>query len=302
MVFSLAVISAMFSVLVAKVTVCGKPARTLAAVVFVLIMTSGCSGLFFFPDRTVRLTPDELGLGYQDISLTAADGTQLHAWFLHAKQPVRGSVLFLHGNAENISTHIHNVSWLPAAGYQVLLVDYRGFGQSHGKPRLPEVFQDVSAAMTWLETAPETRHHNRYLLGQSIGASLMHHAVLQYASDPRLCGLISDAAFARYSDISRQVAGKSWLTWPFQYPISWVLRNGYDPVDAVARLDRLPILFIHSRDDQIVPFSNLDMLVTAHRGKHHQLVTSGPHTATFADPENRRVLLEFMGAHHCSSR
>lgn len=264
-----------------------------------LFTLPACSRLFFFPMREHQLSPEQLGLKFRDIYLSTSDGLSLHAWFLPAQQPVKGSLLFLHGNAENISTHIHNINWLPAEGYQVLLLDYRGFGQSQGQPGFPEVFLDITAAMDWLKTSPETSHTNLYILGQSIGASLMHYAALEHIDDGRLCALISDAAFARYGEISRHVAQQSWLTWPVQYPVAWAMSNGHDPVDALAQFSDLPILFIHSRDDRIIPFTNLEQLAQAHRGAHQQLVTKGPHTATFNQVENREVTLRFMAETAC---
>lgn len=105
--------------------------RILAILVLCLGLAA-CAGLLFYPDRHIRLTPERLGLDYEDVHLTAADGTKLHAWLLLAQGEAHGFVLFLHGNAENISTHIHNVAWLPAEGYQILLLDYRGYGRSEG--------------------------------------------------------------------------------------------------------------------------------------------------------------------------
>lgn len=275
--------------------------RRITAILLLSLCLSGCSRWYFFPDRHIRLTPGELGLDYRDIALTAADGTALHAWFLPAHKPVKGSILFLHGNAENVSTHIHNIRWLPAEGYQVLLLDYRGFGRSQGQPGFPEVFLDIAAAIEWLKDSPETGHTNLYIIGQSIGASLMHYAMLENIYDGRLCALISDAAFARYGDISRHIARQSWLTWPVQYPIAWAMSNGHDPVDALTQLSSLPILFIHSRDDSIVPFSNLGQLTQAHGGANRQLVTRGPHTATFNSVENRETALRFMVENACAN-
>ena len=77
------------------------------------VALSGCNGMFFFPYRTQVLSPDELGLKYEDLYFPARDGTRLHAWFLPAESSAQGTILFLHGNAENISTHIMSVRWLP---------------------------------------------------------------------------------------------------------------------------------------------------------------------------------------------
>ncbi len=278
---------------------CPAGMNYLALVLLTTLLLNGCSGMFFFPARHHVQTPDQLELNYQDIQLTAADGTELHAWLLPAAGLPQATILFLHGNAENISTHIQNVRWLPAAGYQVLLLDYRGFGNSEGAAELPEIFLDIDAALDWINTTPTVNGQPLFLLGQSIGASLMLYSATRHIDNPRLCGLISDAAFTRYSDITRHVARQSWLTWPLQYPLAWMMSNNYDPIDALAELDSLPILFFQSIDDQVIPYSNLSQLSAAHRGDNLQVSTTGPHTATFWQHQNRSVMLGFLRKHSC---
>ena len=118
----------------------------LAFLLLTVTGATGCSSIFFFPQKQHLQTPDLLGLDYEDIYLTSADETTLHGWWLKAQKPVKGTVYFLHGNAENISTHIRNIAWLPEYGYQVFLIDYRGFGLSGGKPTLPGALPSALAA------------------------------------------------------------------------------------------------------------------------------------------------------------
>ena len=92
--------------------------------------------------KEIVQTPDKGGLTYRDISVTTRDNLRIHGWLLEAEKP-KGIVFFLHGNAENISTHIGSVYWLPEHGYDVLLMDYRGYGLSEGKPDFPDVYLDV---------------------------------------------------------------------------------------------------------------------------------------------------------------
>ena len=89
--------------------------------------------------------------------MTDKDNTKLHAWWLPAQGKQADSntmLLYLHGNAENISSHSHSIYWLPASGVSVLALDYRGFGASEGQARMPEVLQDIEAAITWMRTTP----------------------------------------------------------------------------------------------------------------------------------------------------
>jgi len=97
------------------------------ACLFAYALVTGCTTLFFQPLGKHIRTPKDIGLDYEDLWFKSADGVLLNAWFLPAKTVARGTVLFLHGNAENISTHIGAVFWLPERGFNVLLLDYRGY-------------------------------------------------------------------------------------------------------------------------------------------------------------------------------
>lgn len=267
----------------------------LLALVFALNGTSGCSGIFFFPQKKHLQTPDQLGLAYEDIFFTSADNLTIHGWWLNARAPVKGTIYFLHGNAENISTHIHNVAWLPAHGYQVFLLDYRGFGLSQGKPDLPGALDDIRHGLQFLLAHDATQGKPLYLLGQSLGASMaIYFAATDLQAQQHLSAVISDAAFARYSEMARHVTGQSWLTWPLQYPVSWSMIRGYDAVDYVADISPLPLLLIHSEDDRIVPYANNGKLLRAALPPKTFLKTRGLHTATFNDEENRHYLLDYL--------
>ena len=258
-------------------------------------MINGCSSIFFFPQKSHLQTPDQLGLDYKDIFFTSTDNLTIHGWWLNAKAPVKGTVYFLHGNAENISTHIHNVAWLPEYGYQVFLLDYRGFGLSQGKPNLPGALEDIRNGLQFILEQDATQGKPLYLLGQSLGASM---AIYFAATDPQarqhLSAVISDAAFARYSEMARHVTGQSWLTWPLQYPVSWSMIRGYDSIDYVADISPLPLLLIHSEDDRIVPYANNGKLLQAALPPKTFYKTRGPHTATFRSRENRDYLLDYL--------
>ena len=113
--------------------------------------------MFFYPDSATYTTPAQLGVRAEDVQIVTADGSRLHGWFLPAVGNANGTVLHLHGNAANVSNHLPLVSWLPARGYNVLMVDYRGFGRSQGKPSLDGIVDDAAAAVAYLRTRPLTR-------------------------------------------------------------------------------------------------------------------------------------------------
>lgn len=259
------------------------------------LFLSGCSGLLFMPMKTLVRTPADVGLAYRDVTLRAADGTDLDAWWLPAVGPARGTVLFLHGNAENISTHLASVYWLPAAGYQVLLLDYRGFGDSTGKPRIPQVLEDLRASVDWLVAQPKCRGRPLFMLGQSLGASLGGYLVgADSAVRARFAGVVLDSGFARYSWIAREVASRSWLTWPFQWFAAWGMPDGYDLLDQIGHISPVPLLLMHSRDDQIVGYHHAQALFKAAREPRFLVTYSGTHISGFGDPRVRADVLEFF--------
>jgi uncharacterized protein len=262
-------------------------------------LLSGCSGLLFYPEPGLPFTPARAELEYRDIHLSAADGTRLHAWWLPAKPgvAVKGTVLHLHGNGGNLAWHLGGAYWLPAQGYQVLMLDYRGYGLSEGKPSLPAVYQDIDAAFAWLEQAPEVQGKPLILLGQSLGGALAVH----YLSDlpqPRaaLHALALDGVPASYRGVARHALSRSWLTWPLQVPLSWLIPDGDSAIHGIATLEGLPLLILHSADDEVVPFANGRLLYQAARPPRAFQATRGQHVQTFAEPVWRQLLLEFVSA------
>lgn len=254
---------------------------------------SGCSRLLFYPYKLHIRTPEQLGLRYTNISVMSRDGIKIHGWLLPAQGTLKGSIYFLHGNAENISTHIMSVAWLSEQGYQVFMIDYRGFGFSEGEPALPDVFMDIEAGFDWLLAHSDDKPV--FLLGQSLGASLgLFFAGTQPVVKNHLAGVISDSAFTRYKNIVRHAASTTWLTWPFQYPASWLMTYPYDPIDVVDRIAPTPLLIVHGTADTLIPFEHAQQLYDK-AGEPKQLLKTGDgHIQTLMRPEHRFNVLEFL--------
>ena len=257
----------------------------------------GCSNLLFFPQKGLPFTPTVAKVDYRDVTLMAADGTRLHGWWLPVKAGVatKGTVLHLHGNGGNLATHLGGSYWLPAQGYNVLMLDYRGYGNSEGKPDLPSVYQDIDAAFAWLNAAPEVQGQPLYVLGQSIGGALAVHYLSEHHDQAeRLSALVLDGVPASYRDIAQLTLSNSWLSWPLQVPLSWLVPDGDSALAAIGNLPQLPILLYQSIDDTVVPLSNGVSLYQAARPPRVFQPTRGGHVQTFADPVWRQVMLMFL--------
>ena len=140
-------------------------------------------------------TPGKFGLAYEPVHFASEDGTGLYGWFLPARGEAAATVLFLHGNAENISTHIASVAWLPARGFNVFLFDYRGYGASGGKPTLAGAQHDTEAAMQVLLLRADIDRSRIVVFGQSLGGALAAYYVAHARSRDAIRALVSDSAF-----------------------------------------------------------------------------------------------------------
>ena len=213
----------------------------------------GCSGVFFQPYRGHAQTPENLGLMYEDVQFQAGDGTPLHAWFLPAEGKAQGTILFLHGNAENISTHIMSVRWLPTRGFNVFLLDYRGYGASGGAASLSGVQDDMDAALRTVLARNDVNPDRVVVFGQSLGGAIAIHNVAHSPYRRHIRALVVESAFASYRQITHEKLADFWLTWPLQWPLSWTVSDEYSPSAAVAGVSPIPLLIIHGDRDPIVP-------------------------------------------------
>lgn len=255
---------------------------------------NGCnslSGFLFYPDQHYYQQPENLGLTADRITLKTDDGEQLACWFLHSKTPARGRILFLHGNGENISTHINSVAWLTLKGYEVFLMEYRGYGASTGAPTLATTLDDITLAHRWL--SERTPPIPLFVFGQSMGGAL---AITYTANADKnlttIDGVISEAAPASWPQIAREVMSRHWLTWIIQLP-AIMITSRYDPEDHIGQI-KAPILLIHSTDDLSVPYHHVEQLLDNATAQTRNIDTTGRHNAGLKDPAVRAAMLGFL--------
>ncbi len=251
--------------------------------------------MFFQPDKREVRNPAQLDLAYRDVYVKTPDGLTLHGWWLVADAPAAGTVVFLHGNAENITTHIGSVYWLPKAHFNVLLMDYRGYGKSAGKASLDGALMDIDATLDYLlqESGLDSRH--LIVFGQSLGGALGVYAVAHSPYKPRIRALVIDSAFSGYQAITREKMAGFWLTWPLQWLPVLTMPEEYDPVNSIGRVSPVPVLIVQGEDDQIVPSYHAQRLFdAASRPKELWMVPGRGHIQVFNDIRQRERLVTFM--------
>src|SRR5690606_17306573 len=136
----------------------------------------------FFPFPGVQQTPAAAGLPFQDVRIETADGETLHAWWIEAPD-ARAQVVFFHGNAGNLSLWLGMFVDLARRGFSVFAIDYRGYGDSTGRPSERGLYRDADAALRVFADRFRTRDVPVIYWGRSIGATVAAYAASREAPD-----------------------------------------------------------------------------------------------------------------------
>jgi uncharacterized protein len=260
------------------------------------VVLAGCNSVYFLPMKPWVQNPANQGLAYEDVVLIHPHGERVHGWWLPAKGPARGTVYFLHGNAQNISTHIMNVVWLPEQGFNVFLPDYRGYGLSDGKPTLKKAMNDIQLGLDWLRASGRSGDKPLIVFAQSLGASLAIPVLAKEDNHGRYDCLLTEAAFTGYRDIVGDVMGRSWLLRLIKPAVIPFQPRQYDAINAIANL-RAPLLVLHSEEDEVIPFSHGEALFNRATTTREFQRLRGRHIASLRDSDVRERLILFAEDH-----
>ena len=223
--------------------------------------------LLFIPFGEVVATPATVGLDFEEVEITTSDGERLHGWFVPHPEP-RGVLLFFHGNAGNISHRLESIALFHRLRLEVFIFDYRGYGRSSGRPGEDGSYRDAEAAWGYLVDERGIEPERIVLFGRSMGAAI---AARQAAAAPP-GGVILESAVTSVADIGAEL-------YPF-LPVRLLARLRYETASHLAHTDR-PVLIIHSRDDEIIPFHHGQRLLAAAGGPARLLEIRGDHNTGF---------------------
>jgi hypothetical protein len=197
--------------------------------------------LIFYPSAELLATPQRARLGFDDVAFTTEDGVDLHGWWIPARHE-RAVLLFFHGNAGNIGDRIDSIEIFHRLGLTVFIIDYRGYGRSLGRPSELGTYKDAAAAWRYLATERGVSPDRVVVFGRSLGAAVATKLAVE--QPPR--ALILESAFTSVPDMAA-------LAFPF-LPVRFLARTRYDNLGRIGDI-HCPLLVIHSRDDEIIPFA-----------------------------------------------
>ncbi|MDP8213621.1 MAG: alpha/beta hydrolase [Candidatus Euphemobacter frigidus] len=237
----------------------------------------------YYPQSELEASPSEIGLDYEDVTLTASDGVRIHGWWIPAGAS-RGSIIFCHGNAGNISHRLDSIRIFHELGLDVFIYDYRGYGRSGGSPSEEGTYRDATAAYDYLRKARGIPLERIIIFGRSLGGAV----AVELAHRRKASLLICESAFTSAVDMGK-------LLFPY-LPVDLLVFDKYDSVSKVESLT-LPKLFIHSRKDDLVPFEQGRRLYRVAAEPKEFLEIRGNHGEGFLEDESIycRAIDAFLG-------
>lgn len=241
--------------------------------------------LVFVPSRTIESTPADLGLPFEDVTLTTPDGQQLGAWLVPPDPATdRGWVLLnCHGNAGNIGDRVDALRGCHDLGIAVLIFDYRGFGRSTGSPTEEGTYVDALTAWMYLVRTRGIATSRILVYGHSLGGAVAAWLAEQVTP----AALWIESTFTSAPDQGARM-------YPY-LPVRRLARFRYDTWERLPRL-RCPIMIAHALQDETVPIDHGRRLFERAREPRRFFTYEGDHNAVAleSDPVYRQQALAWL--------
>jgi pimeloyl-ACP methyl ester carboxylesterase len=218
----------------------------------------------------------------EEVSIAAADGVKLRGWLVKGDGAPAPLVIYFGGNAEE-------VSWLTGvadqfAGWSLLLVNFRGYGESEGKPGENELLEDGLAIHDYAKRRPDVNPGRIVAMGRSLGSGVAVHL----AAHRSLRGVI---LVSPYDSIVEVAKGH----YPF-LPVSLMLRHRFDSLSRAPQIEA-PLLCLVATEDRVIPAARSRTLFEAWRGTKTWLdVPRSDHDSIAGEPEYWRSIADFLKA------
>lgn len=229
----------------------------------------------------VTESPKDYGIpGYQDVTFTTSDGVSLVGWWLPVKGKPLGTVILAHGVFKNRQQVLGRAAFLWKLGYQVLLFDLRGNGQSGPSPVSGGLLEanDFLAAESYLQGKHALKKPVVFF-GFSLGAMC---ALRAGVTAPEVDAIIADSPLANLkSYVSRRTIGGSFTSLPGFLPA--VLKDydqltglsltekDLDLVPVVEQLKETPVLYLTSQGDDLAKAGEVQQLFQNTPARHRRL-------------------------------
>lgn len=235
----------------------------------------------YFPFKEIQFTPKNIDIPFEDVYLKTKDGYKINGWFMPCKE-ARRTILFFHGNAGNIEHRLDKIKMLRDTGLNIFIIDYRGYGLSQGDPSEEGLYLDAEASYDYLINERKIDSYKIIVYGESLGCAVS----VKLASEREVGALILEGAFSSAKDMAKKY-------YPF-LPL-FVFADRYNSWSRIRDINA-PKLFIHSKEDEIVPINLAEKLYNAAECPKYFTELGGGHNTAFLDssPDYINSIKEFI--------
>ncbi len=211
---------------------------------------------------------DEIKFNYEEVIIEVENEVKLKSWMIKKDFTKLKTLLIFHGNAGDLSNRIYKLNELNKLDINILLISWRGFSGNKGKPTEENLYKDAEAAISWLNNK-NVNNDNIILYGESLGTGV----AVEMAKNQNFNGIILESPFTSIENSAK-------IYYPY-LPVKFLLKDRYDSIEKIKMINS-PILIMHGKKDDVVPFSmGKELFEEANNPKHSYFTSTDDHMMEF---------------------
>lgn len=247
-----------------------QPIKILLSSLLILIVSfrgsSQMDDKFYFPSKEWKAIDSLKVKSFKQ----KVDEDEITAYLITPDGKPKATILYFHGAGGNVSSYISFIKPLVKDGFQVFMVDLRGYGKSTGKPTHLNIESDGQIILDFALKQKAIKNIPVLLYGASMGTQIAAH--LAASNETKINGLILDGTISSFTDIAAFYAPPEQKEMIEKY-----VTSPYSAKEDIKKLSKTSVLFIHSKEDKEVPFSLYELVETNCTTRHESLIYTGKH-------------------------
>ena len=213
---------------------------------------------------------DTIQFSYDEIFIKVDEKIKLKSWIINKNLKKFKTIIFFHGNAGELSNRIYKLNELNKLDINILLISWRGFSGNKGFPTEKNLYKDAEAAIKWLNSK-EVKNNKIILYGESLGTGV----AVEIGKKNTFNSIILESPFTSMESTAK-------IYYPY-LPVKLLLKDRYNSISKIQSI-QTPILIMHGKKDNIVPFSmGKELFEKANNPKHSYFTSEDDHMMEFND-------------------
>ena len=239
----------------------------IAYVVVIIFIYFYQRNLLYHPSEN-NYQNDEPQFNYKEVNINVEANIKLKSWFIEKDLIKFKTLLIFHGNAGDLSNRIYKLNELNKLKLNILLISWRGFSGNNGSPTEKNLYKDAEAAIKWLNQRKIT-NNQIILYGESLGTGV----AVEMAKKNNFNSIILESPFTSIENSAK-------IYYPY-LPVKLLLKDRYDSINKIQKI-KSPILIMHGKKDDVVPFSmGKELFDKANDPKHSYFTSIDDHMMEF---------------------